>query len=295
MCGIVGMCFRSTGVGKRGFTANRHRAGFTRMLVAAQERGAAATGVLLISREDKESKPKATVLRAPLPAKDFVETDEYKGLMEKLNASTISIMGHTRAVSDTVATAKNNKNNHPHCAGSIVGVHNGRVLNDKNLWVKYSAYMSPKSKCDSEAIFALINRKLGLGDKGTFTAISRATAELKGWGAVALVNLMEPNKVFLYRDGIESPLTLAWYDNDEMAAYGTHRSYIEDGVRGYQGKITYRKVDPLQVVAIDSESPGKERGDFFVETRRLKTTETLEDRRKMIEEHQEEYNVTQGK
>lgn len=262
------------------------------MLVNAQDRGSAATGVVLMSRESNQSKPKAFVLRSPLPAKKFVESADYKKLISSLNQDTLSILGHTRAVTGG-AQAEDNKNNHPHIAGPIVGIHNGRIINDTQLWNRYSAYMNPKGRCDSEVIFALINRKIATHGS-TEVAIAKAMEELEGWWALALVNLREPQKVFLLRDD-STPLEVAWWTYGEAAFFGSEYHYLEKAFSKAKlpGGLRHHKLKPRTLVTLDSTVSGNA-GDFFVHSKPL-TQQSSVKQAQLINEHREDFRITQGR
>lgn len=291
MCGIVGVSFRR-GIYRKS-QEGRLRRLFTEMLVNAQSRGSAATGVVLMSRENDRSKPKALVLRSPLPADKFVESADYKKLLSSMNQDTLSIIGHTRAVTGG-AGAENNKNNHPHIAGSVVGVHNGRVVNDTALWNKYGGYMIPKGHCDSEVVFALINRKLETVQGGTEQAIAEAVTELKGWWALALVNLKEPQKVFLLRDD-STPLEVAWWTYGEAAVFGSDYDHLNRAFKTANPGGHLRRYDlkPRTLVTLDSTVSG-DSSEFFVHSKQLAERSALK-QAELIAEHKDDYETTQGR
>jgi glucosamine 6-phosphate synthetase-like amidotransferase/phosphosugar isomerase protein len=297
MCGIVGMSLRDN-CGQYRHNVEKIRSLFTEMLVSAQARGSAATGVALVSRTTATSKPEVLILRAPLPAEDFVETEDYKKLMRKLDREALSIIGHTRAVSGNNASAVNNINNHPHVHGSIIGVHNGRVFNDDKLWEKNSGYMQPKGKCDSEVIFALLNRKLEANPQGdTEELLAETLEELSGWYAVAIINAKEPHKIYLAKDG-SSDLEIAFWTQPEIGIFASEDDYIEEAFEKCKGQHNYGSLKKYnfgssQIVTIDSTIRSSNFGSLMVSTRKIKDDSSL--RQKLLEEHAEDYATTQGK
>jgi len=265
------------------------------MLVEAQERGSAATGVMLVSRENAEAKPKVYILRAPLCAKDFVETNEYSSLLDRVNNSTLSIVGHTRAVSGSISGAEDNTNNHPHFYGDIVGVHNGRVINDAKLWARYSGYLQPKSKCDSEIIFALTHRKLLSGSAvEPETALAAALHEVRGWYAVAVVCLKEPGKILLARDR-EAPLSLGWCGTPEIAVFASRWSYINNSLEDEIRKPLKRyKLAPNQLITLDGDAPS-DYSTLLLGKRDLPPSQSIIARAKMLVKYKDDYEVTEGR
>jgi glucosamine 6-phosphate synthetase-like amidotransferase/phosphosugar isomerase protein len=105
----------------------------------------------------------------------------------------IHVRDHTKGHPDVEA------NNHPIRHGSVVGVHNGVIENDDALLVGYGIDRhEPTMTVDSEAIFALMNRRRN---------DSRALSELRGTMAAAWLDEREPETLFLAR-GRARPLWL---------------------------------------------------------------------------------------
>lgn len=295
MCGIVGMSFREN-VSFREREVHSLKRMFTEMLVSAQKRGAAATGVAMVGYEGHDKRPKVFIARSPLPAEEFVKTKEYTDLLERLDNRTLSIIGHTRAPSGNTASAADNKNNHPFVHGPIVGVHNGRFINDDEIWKALAPDKSPKSQCDSEAIFALIDYYVTQQGMDTESAVAEAIGKMLGWMAIAMVNAKEPHKVYLFHDR-ESPLEVAFWPWVEVALFASEYSYIESGLKianAHQQDTVERLVlDPQQLVALDSTLRGSAYGDFFMSSRRIK--EDRETKEKVLAENKDSYETTQGR
>jgi glucosamine 6-phosphate synthetase-like amidotransferase/phosphosugar isomerase protein len=90
-----------------------------------------------------------------------------------------------------------NANNHPVRHGSVVGVHNGIIKNDEEIFAEYGFERAePEMTVDSEAIFALAERERGR---------AKAFGELYGSMATAWLDERDPEVLFLAR-GIGRPL-----------------------------------------------------------------------------------------
>ena len=88
-------------------------------------------------------------------------------------------------------------NNHPIRHGAIVGIHNGRIANDDELFERYGIERAePGMTVDSEAIFALVHRRGS--ERG-------ALEELRGSMATAWLDDRVPVRLHLAR-GIARPL-----------------------------------------------------------------------------------------
>lgn len=118
MCGIVGFVSASTGN-----TAAR-RAALTELLWYDARRGRDGTGLAVIS-------PGVSTLvhKKALDAQEFVATEEFKTLLEKVEGSVLCI-GHNRFATTGVVV---DENAHPFHVGKITLVHNGVVHNHDAL------------------------------------------------------------------------------------------------------------------------------------------------------------------
>ena len=91
-------------------------------------------------------------------------------------------------------------NNHPVRHGSVVGIHNGIIENDDELFVRHGiARDEPEMTVDSEVIFALVDAR------GTRTEVLE---ELVGAMAAAWIDERDPAVLHLAR-GVGRPLWLA--------------------------------------------------------------------------------------
>lgn len=230
MCGIVGVCFPAfgrTGKAWNDATREQRKTFISGMLKRAQSRGSAATGTILLRSEAGHKK--ITVMKAPISAANLVETEAYnRRIIENLGKQTITFIGHTRAA--TTGHAADNRNNHPHVCGKVIGVHNGGISNHKEIFEKHSAYVKANSECDSEVIFAMINRQLELRPQkgympyGTFDP---AVKDLKGWMAIAFLNKEDPLRTYLFR-GPRTPLKIFWWPEGNACIFASQTNYVEN-------------------------------------------------------------------
>jgi glutamine phosphoribosylpyrophosphate amidotransferase len=88
-------------------------------------------------------------------------------------------------------------NNHPIRHGAIVGIHNGRIANDDEIFARYGIERAePGMTVDSEAIFALVHRS---------GSDREALEELRGSMATAWIDDRVPARLYLGR-GVARPL-----------------------------------------------------------------------------------------
>jgi len=98
-------------------------------------------------------------------------------------------------------------NNHPIRHAGVVGIHNGVIFNDDELFARRGlGRFRPEMTVDSEAIFALVNE---LGPR------AQAFEQLRGSMATAWLDERRPGVVFVAR-GVGRPL---WLGAGERAAF----------------------------------------------------------------------------
>ncbi len=134
MCGIAGVSLAPQE------TVNARELA-TALLTRIEERGRHATGVAWVDDNNE-----TWVTKGAVPAKDFV-----KGPHVPKEARTF--IAHTRYA--THGATSDNRNNHPIDVTGIVGIHNGVVWNDNDLFVLIGEEKRI-AEVDSEAIFATI-------------------------------------------------------------------------------------------------------------------------------------------
>ena len=141
MCGIAGFCL------SRDEHVNAKKLSMS-LLNQIVTRGEDATGASWVQSDRASKKATIAVSKAPVPAYNF---EQY---LDKMPIGVRRAILHTRWA--TKGTPENNLNNHPIVSGKVVGVHNGTIGNDDNVF----RYLKEarQAQVDSEAIFALLNR-----------------------------------------------------------------------------------------------------------------------------------------
>jgi len=127
---------------------------FTRMLLLAQRRGVHASGACVLRADGRYA-----LVRRPVPARDLVQSAPYVRLGQQIDGSVVTIFGHARHV--TKGEPENPVNNHPidvapapGVHAGAVGVHNGTIDNDDQLFGRYG--YARRGQVDSEIIFHLM-------------------------------------------------------------------------------------------------------------------------------------------
>jgi glucosamine 6-phosphate synthetase-like amidotransferase/phosphosugar isomerase protein len=205
----------------------------SKLFICSQMRGRTSTGAAFVNRKD------VVVVKAMMSADKFVMSEEYKAATRKYlsvigqgNCATsppISVIGHCRA--PTKGTPHDNHNNHPIPSGSIVGVHNGGITNDEQLWSAFKLSKHRRGQVDSEIIFALIDHfaketdnKIGYMAE----AIKQASKHLQGGYACAAVNTRNPYCIWLFRN--YNPCIIRHYYDTGLVVWGSVERFLESSL-----------------------------------------------------------------
>lgn len=229
MCGILGMAFQK---GHNMKNSQEVQLILRRLFIESKRRGSDATGVAFINLQN------AAVIKQHIPATDFVETKFYnkmitdrvimEGAYKNLHKEPLIILGHTRA--KTKGTQLNRHNNHPIIANKVIGVHNGVIVNDDDLFHRHESNVERKARVDSEVIFRLIDFYSNGVNKPMIKAIKRTTKQLVGGFACAAVNVAEPWLMYLFRGG--GPIEIYRYPERGLIIFASSKFFLDDAVEG---------------------------------------------------------------
>jgi amidophosphoribosyltransferase len=221
MCGINGLVFLK-GVNRTEEMMKQIRFVFNELMVETQERGEHATGLAHFMRDGAYE-----WYKAPTNADEMATSDkEYLSIVDNFNGDNTSVVvAHTRYY--TKGLPKNNNNNHPFDVGNIIGVHNGSVKNDDELFKKFA--FNRVGEVDSEIIFHLIN--MFNEEKITYKGLERALEDtkIKGLFALAFVNKNETNLVHIVKQ--EKPMSIAYWKEAGIVIFNSIDTFIEKAFR----------------------------------------------------------------
>ena len=189
MCGIAAILFapveRPPGV------QQQIRDIFTRNLLFNEERGRAATGLAVLQADGQLS-----IYKDPVPASEFVESRRYRHMLASLDAGTMLWLGHTRL--PTKGNPENTDNNHPILADKVVGVHNGHVSNDDDLFARW--HYPRRGEVDSEIIFRLLSDLDPHTPADQYTeAVCRRLALLEGKFTFLAADVRRPGRLLVLK------------------------------------------------------------------------------------------------
>jgi glucosamine 6-phosphate synthetase-like amidotransferase/phosphosugar isomerase protein len=176
MCGIAGYSLKADARIDRTLAAQA-------LLAGIAERGADAVGYAHRSPGESVSVHK--------------QRSGASALLTELTvpASSVEVLLHVRDYTKGHPTVEGN--NHPVRHGQVVGVHNGIILNDEEIFERHAFRRhEPSMTVDTEAIFALVK---------SFGPWGKTLEQLRGSMATAWVDERERGAVYLAR-GVGRPL-----------------------------------------------------------------------------------------
>lgn len=186
-----------------------------RIAVVTERRGRHAFGLAWIDRDGQLQ----TFKRPGAASDNLLDIDRVEGAK--------MVIGHCRFA--THGDPQDNRNNHPHSAGTGYIMHNGVVHNDRELVAKYG--LTPETECDSEVIGLLIAQ--GRGDVLARTTRAASLCE----GNLAVLGLWaDPARIVIVRRG--NPLCFG------EGKSGWYFGSLADGLPGSTGTC---KPDTVQV------------------------------------------------
>jgi len=176
---------------------------FTANLIANEDRGKSATGVALITTGGQVSLEKM-----PISATAFVQRNEYSALLEKVDQNTTLLLGHTRF--PTKGDPGQPFNNHPIWAPPIIGIHNGEIFNDDELFEEFD--LPRVGQVDSEIIFQLLKLpQIDFSDGKDLAQLKTWLTLLDGYFTFLACDVNQPERLLVVTHG--HPLCIA-YDPD---------------------------------------------------------------------------------
>jgi len=228
MCAIFGMGFQwNTRV-----NSTLAKKVIRNLFTECMARGRTASGIAYVTSEEVK------VFKAAVPGNELIRLPEYKTLEEgvldtwiddgkavPLKSRPFFAMGHCRL--KTKGTEEINKNNHPIVRDSVVGTHNGVIVNDDTLFARYYDKFDRFAGVDSEIIFALIehySKEYPIAD-----AISLTTQEMSGGYACSMVHVSQPYVLWLFKN--TCPCDVLHFQEDGVIVWASDQSYINKATK----------------------------------------------------------------
>lgn len=185
MCGIFGVI---TG-GDPAFSPRYLAYTVNHLFKLSESRGKEASGCAVLSGDT------IRVYKDAVPASQLIRSRQYKDLLKRaiqnngsspgnyVNRGRLAIIGHSRLVTD--GSRESHENNQPVIVDGTVGIHNGIVVNTRELWRQFPS-LKRRYDVDTEIILSLI-RKFYHERGELVDAVKRAFGFIRGAASVAVM------------------------------------------------------------------------------------------------------------
>lgn len=179
MCGIFGLVAGSSSDADRGAVL---RSVLRELFLLSETRGGEAAG-LAVRRRDR-----VAIFKSPLPATKMLGETGFRAFLDDVlpagpSDGSLAAIGQCRLV--TNGREADETNNQPVVVEPLVGVHNGIVVNDRDIW-RDNPELARRAEVDSEAILALMARSLRVGHD-LAKAAADAFAAIEGETSIAVL------------------------------------------------------------------------------------------------------------
>jgi glucosamine 6-phosphate synthetase-like amidotransferase/phosphosugar isomerase protein len=197
---------------------------FTMLLLLSEHRGPHATGVAWVKRDGRRQ-----VEKAPLPARQFVQSGAYLDWLLGVDRQVTYLMGHTRWPSR--GSARNHEENHPlSCAPPILLTHNGTVLDHRRHLARLRLPQS--TQVDSELLARLAQQHAGPAGID-LEAFLGDLHPIEGSMSLALVATNRPEDVLLLKGNM--PLEVRIQPRRRVLAYASEARILDRALAGESG------------------------------------------------------------
>ena len=151
MCGIFGLVTNN----KKRFSKKEFKKLIDNLFIFSATRGKEAAGIAFQNEDNID------ILKESGTPNQFIKKNSYIELLEKIfnqsKDNNISLIGHSRLVTNGLTSQS--YNNQPVIVPKIVGVHNGIITNDEELW-KTNLDLERDYVVDTEIMLKLLNKHI---------------------------------------------------------------------------------------------------------------------------------------
>ncbi len=237
MCGLFGM-FLLNGANPR----DEHAKVLKNLVLQSEKRGKDATGLSFV-KEDKSLLLKHNV--TPKKFLDLENVDEFinEGF-DSSSGKTYSVIGHSRI--KTQGSCLDPNNNHPIKCGDIIGIHDGIIQNDVDIFDSMKE-LKRAASVDSEVIFEMIrhysdrmkrnyrntpkqnHKALNYFRSPVVSAIRQSARTLLGTMACAVQDISNPKAAWLFRT--TNPLSIKVFNKEKTIIFASTSEMIENSIK----------------------------------------------------------------
>lgn len=223
MCGIFGITLNKN----NNFTNYEIKKMVSSLLLLSESRGKEASGIAI------KLKNTINVLKLPKSASCLLKTKEFKNLFTKTFTKPVSIIGHTRLV--TNGSLDDNKNNQPIIKNGIIGIHNGIITNDNNLWTQFPKFKKT-SQVDTEVLLSLI-KNFYTKSKNIEYSVSKSFSLIEGSASISIIFDNLNIQVIASNTG-----SLYFITDKKTVIYASEKNILKNFLKKYSKKINNQNI-----------------------------------------------------
>jgi glucosamine 6-phosphate synthetase-like amidotransferase/phosphosugar isomerase protein len=202
---------------------------FTKLLLLSEHRGPHATGVAWVKRDGTMQ-----VAKAPLPARQFMQSGAYINWLLGVDREITYLMGHTRWPSH--GSVRNPANNHPLCLpvgeddGALLTCHNGTLVGIQRHFERLE--LPRTAQVDSELLARIAQRHAGSSGIDLEAVLDDYT-QLDGRMSLALVATTRPEEIILLKGNM--PLEVRIQPRRRLLVYASEARILDRALAGDAG------------------------------------------------------------
>lgn len=208
----------------------------------SESRGKDASGIAIHYHDN------ISILKGPIKSSKLIKTSEYQKFwdvittrqLQKEHNSPVVVLGHSRMA--TNGSQENNWDNQPMVKNSIIGVFNGIITNEGELWEK-NPDIPKQTTTDTEILFGLIN-KFFAETNNIQSALDRVFSTIEG---AASFGIISDNSDFLVLATNNGSLYSAWNTDRTVMIFTSEKSFLRQIIKKYSSHLLFGTPEIFQV------------------------------------------------
>ena len=250
MCGIFGIVSREPSGLARDLRS---------LFLLSESRGKEAAGIAVLDGAQID------VLKEPQAASVMIRRRPYRELLARIEADTrrrpVTAIGHSRLVTNGSDAIPDN--NQPVVRDALVGIHNGIIVNDRQLWDDHG--LRREADVDTEALLAVVAKYRGEGES-LADALGHAFRKIEGTASVAILAADDHRLALCTNTG---SLHVFATPGQERVYFASERHilscFLQDArLRARDGEESIETVPPGRMLLVDTRTGDICRRDYDV-------------------------------
>ncbi|MBV5346787.1 hypothetical protein JZU46_00995 [bacterium] len=187
---------------------------FNNLALLSCGKGHDATGITIVNDN------KVDVLKRNVPPTKLLTTSEYlKFLSGKLDpANTYSVFGQTK--NKAAGTSLAGKDNYPIIANTVIGMYDGTLINNEEIFEEFGKLFSKDTKAEGEAAFKMYDYYKHTLEWTMQTSLKKMHERIKGFSNFIFVDAFSPSTVYVVKKST-NPINIFFYKKAGIVVYAS--------------------------------------------------------------------------